>query len=64
MQGTEKRTNDVKVRLEDSLFLTLSKLADADSRTLADYLHHTLFVHANGYGSKVNRTPWTKQADE
>lgn len=42
MQGQEKRLNDIKIRLTDTEFMTVSKLAMLDDRTVADYLHHLI----------------------
>jgi len=55
MTSTEKRTNEVKIRLEDSLLLEVSQLAHVEDRTLADYLHHIISAHARGHGYKLRR---------
>ena len=54
MQGNEKRINDVKVRFEDSLYIEISKLADMDERTVADYLHLIVSMHVRGHGSRLS----------
>lgn len=56
MQGTQKRTNEIKIRLEDELYLIMSRLADKDQRALADYIHKALSIHAYGHGIKVSRS--------
>lgn len=40
MIGTEKRTFEVKLRFSERVYFILLRLAEADDRTLADYLHH------------------------
>lgn len=50
---TEKRTNPVTVRFEDSLFIKLSKLAHTEERELADYIHHEISLLVNGHATKL-----------
>ena len=53
MNGNEKRTNGIRINCEDSLFITVSKLAAASDRTLTDYIHHVLVLHAFGHDSML-----------
>jgi hypothetical protein len=49
MQGTEKRTNVVSVKMEDSLFIAIAKLAAMEDRTVADYMHRIASIHVYGH---------------
>jgi len=50
----EKRLNEIKVRLTDSEWLAVSKLATIDDRTLGDYIHHIVALHLFGHEYKLN----------
>jgi hypothetical protein len=54
MVGNEKRINEIKIRLEDTLFIKASQLANLDDRTLADYLHHVIALHVFGHDFKLH----------
>ena len=54
MQGSEKRINDIKIRLTDSELLTITKLAALDDRTIADYLHHIIQTQLFGLATRLN----------
>ena len=54
MQGSEKRINDIKIRLTDSELLTITKLAALDDRTIADYLHHIIQTNLFGLATRLN----------
>lgn len=53
MQGPEKRTNQSKINLEDSLYMAISKLAENDQRTFGDMCHHILSLYVYGHGYKI-----------
>jgi len=44
----EKYVEEVKLRLTERLFLDLSRLAEADNRSISDYVRHVLLLHAYG----------------
>lgn len=48
---TEKRINEVNLRIGDSLFLELSKMAVIENRPLADLMFHILERHV--YGNRI-----------
>ena len=53
MQGSEKRLNDIKIRLTDSELLAITKLAALDDRTIADYLHHIIQTQLFGLSTRL-----------
>jgi hypothetical protein len=44
-----KRTNEIKLSLDDAMYLDLCRLAVIENRKLADYLNHVLALHLYGY---------------
>lgn len=50
---TGKRTNEVKIRIDDQLLKVLSLMAHRQDRALADYLHNVLWHHAFGHVCSV-----------
>jgi len=53
-----KRTNEVKLSLDDAMFLDLSRLSVIENRKMADYINHILSLHLYGH------TKPSQQADE
>jgi hypothetical protein len=43
-----KRTNEVKLSLDDAMYLDLCRLAVIENRKLADYLNHIIALHLYG----------------
>ena len=58
MLTSGKRTNEVKLSLDDAMFLDLSRLSVIDNRKLADYINHVLRLHLYGHFQS------SRQADE
>lgn len=53
MNGSEKRLHDIKIRLTDSQLITVSRLAQLDDRTLADYINHVISLHCFGHSHRL-----------
>ena len=53
MQGIEKRSKDLKLHIEPSLFALLAELAHQEDRTITDYVHHVVKGHVFGHKYKL-----------
>lgn len=53
MNGSEKRTNELKLRFTDTEINKLSLLANMDDRTLTDYVHHIIHERLFGIASRL-----------
>ena len=52
---TEKRVNEIKLRIGDAMFLELSKMAVIEDRPLADLVFHVLEHYV--YGHRIPAMP-------
>lgn len=50
---TEKRLNELKIRLTDTEWLAMSQLAEMDDRSMGDYAHHVVALHLFGHEYKL-----------
>lgn len=50
---TEKRLNELKIRLTDTEWLAMSQLAEMDDRSMGDYAHHVVAIHLFGHEYKL-----------
>lgn len=48
-----KKSQCAKVHMDDGLYLTLARLADADHRSVSDYCHMVLSNHAFGHAARL-----------
>lgn len=51
---SEKCTEEVKLRLTPSLLLALARLANAEDRSLSEYMRMVLSLHAFGYVHRLD----------
>ena len=49
----DKKTEQVKVWMDEKLFIDLNRLAIADDRKLSEYIGVVLARHVYGHGSRV-----------
>ncbi len=52
----EKCTEELKLRLPESLLLQLSRLAHADDRKLSEYIRSILSLHVFGHAIRLVET--------
>lgn len=53
MANAEKCTEEIKVRIPERLLLDLAKLAEADDRTLGDFIRRVLTGYCYGHARTV-----------
>jgi hypothetical protein len=64
MNGTEKRTNELKLRLTDSELHALTKLSILDDRTVTDTAHSIVKTHLFGLVSRLNECSINSQQSD
>lgn len=50
----EKCTEEIKLRVTPSLLLALSRLANAEDRSLSEYMRMVLSLHCFGYAHRLD----------
>ncbi len=55
MPNDSKLTEELKFRLPERLFLDLSRLAEADNRSVSEYMRHVLKLHCYGRARSVHK---------
>lgn len=57
MTTNEKKTEAVKVWMDERLFVDLNRLAILDDRKLSEYINVVLGRHVYGHGTRPPQTP-------
>ena len=53
MKGTEKMTNEVRIKLTDSQLIDATKASIIEDRTVTDLVHHGFLFYMYGYAARL-----------
>ena len=53
MKGTEKMTNEVRLKLTDTEFIDATKASIIEDRTVTDLVHHAFCSYMYGYAHRL-----------